>query len=296
MDAVQTGKPPESQTHVTFETAAEHATPRVPVAGPFQRVGDVREHLIGQRYESASHIVVCEADTFLGIVTIEELLLASADAKMESLMDRGAPIVAPAVDQEVAAWRAVRHGESALAVVDGHGHFVGMIPPHRLLGVLLSEHEEDLARSAGFLKTTSVARTASEEPVHRRFQSRRARVVVEQPTETLAPTNATDTPLRWRTLNQFVAQPLMIPLAMIVGDKFGDGPSKMALAERNQPIETFLFDRADEAFGVGVRIRRPIRRLDDAEPGVLQARADRLTPLRVPVADQHAIPTGRRPA
>ena len=152
MDAVQTGRPPESQTHVTFETAAEHATARVPVAGPFQRAGDVREHLIGQRYESASHIVVCEADTFLGIVTIEALLLASAEAKMESLMDPRAPIVAPGVDQEVAAWRAVRHGESALAVVDGHGHFVGMIPPHRLLGVLLSEHEEDLARSAGFLK------------------------------------------------------------------------------------------------------------------------------------------------
>jgi magnesium transporter len=80
---------------------------------------------------------VCEADTFLGIVTIEELLFASADAAIESLMDRGAPIVAPGVDQEVAAWRAVRHGASALAVVDGHGHFVGMIPPHRLLGVLL---------------------------------------------------------------------------------------------------------------------------------------------------------------
>jgi hypothetical protein len=31
MDAVQTDKPPESLTHVTFETAAEHATARVPV-------------------------------------------------------------------------------------------------------------------------------------------------------------------------------------------------------------------------------------------------------------------------
>jgi hypothetical protein len=26
-------------------------------------------------------------------------------------------------------------------------------------------------------------------------------------------------------------------------DKFGDRPSKIALAEWNQPIETFLFDR-----------------------------------------------------
>ena len=154
MDVAHTSKPPEGETEVTFETAAEQATSRVPVAGPFQRVGDVREHLIGQRYESASHIVVCEAGTFLGIVTIEELLLAPADATVESLMDRGAPVVAPGVDQEVAAWRAVRHGESALAVVDGHGHFVGMIPPHRLLRVLLWEHEEDLARVAGFFKTT----------------------------------------------------------------------------------------------------------------------------------------------
>ena len=172
MDVVHTSKPPDGEIRVTFETAAEHATAHVPVAGPFQRVGDVRELLVGRRFDSASHIVVCDADTFLGIVTIEDLLLAPADAKMESLMDRGAPVVASGVDQEVAAWRAVRHGESALAVVNGHGHFVGVIPPHRLVAVLLSEHEEDLSRFGGFLKTTSVARTTSEEPVRRRFRHR----------------------------------------------------------------------------------------------------------------------------
>jgi magnesium transporter len=172
MEAAPTREPLEGETNETFETAAGHATPRVPVAGPFQRAGDVRQLLVGQRYESATHIVVREADTFLGMVTIEELLFAAADASMQSLMDRGAPIVAPSVDQEVAAWRAVRHGESALAVVDGHGHFVGVIPPHRLLTVLLSEHEEDLSRFAGFLKNTSVARATSEERVARRFLHR----------------------------------------------------------------------------------------------------------------------------
>lgn len=48
----------------------------------------------------------------------------------------------------------------------------GLIPPDRLLGVLLTEHEEDLSRLGGILKSTSVARTGSEEPVERRFRHR----------------------------------------------------------------------------------------------------------------------------
>ena len=172
MPAVHTATASEAETHWTFETAAEHATASVPLAGRFQRVSDIRALLVGRRYDSASHIVVCEAETFLGMVTIEQLLGAAADATMESLMDREAPVVAPGVDQEVAAWRAVRHGESALAVVDQRGHFVGVIPPQRVVAVLLSEHEEDLSRVGGFLKSTSLARTTSEEAVQRRFRHR----------------------------------------------------------------------------------------------------------------------------
>jgi magnesium transporter len=157
--------------HVTFETAAAHATMNVPMAEPGRRVGEVRELLTGRRYETASHLVVCSAGRFLGVITIEDLLCAPADATVESLMD-GTPVVAPGVDQEVAAWRAVRHGESALAVVDEHGRFCGVIPPHRLVAVLLSEHEEDLSRLGGFLKNSSVALTTSEEPAGRRFWHR----------------------------------------------------------------------------------------------------------------------------
>ena len=46
-------------------------------------------------------------------------------------------------------------------------------------------------------------------------------------------THSADTPFGTLTVNQFVVQPLMIPLAMTVDDKTRDGPSKMALAERN---------------------------------------------------------------
>jgi magnesium transporter len=156
----------------TFETAAAQCTAQVPVVEPTERAGDVRDRLVGRQYDSASHVVVCCAGRFLGVVTIEDLLCAPPAAVVETLMDRDAPVVAPGVDQEIAAWRAVRHGESALAVVDERARFVGLIPPHRLVAVLLAEHEEDLSRLGGFLRTSSVARTRSEEPVGHRFWHR----------------------------------------------------------------------------------------------------------------------------
>jgi magnesium transporter len=157
---------------VTFETAAQHACNQVPVFIPGRRADEVRQQLVGQRYESASHVVVCQHQKFLGVVRIEDVLAAPAGTTLGELMDPEAPVVAPGVDQEVAAWHAVRNEESALTVVDREGQFVGVIPPHRLLAVLLSEHEEDLSRLGGFTKSTTAARATSEEPVERRFRHR----------------------------------------------------------------------------------------------------------------------------
>jgi magnesium transporter len=157
---------------VMFETAAAHVCTQVPVVAPTVCAGAIRQTLMGQQYESATHIVVCEEGGFLGLLRIEDLLAAPAEAPAQALMDANPPVVAPGVDQEVAAWRAVHHAESALAVVDTAGRFVGLIPPHRLLEVLLREHEEDLSRLGGFLKNASVARIASEEAVRRRFWHR----------------------------------------------------------------------------------------------------------------------------
>lgn len=158
--------------HVTFETAARHASHQVPVFAPGCRAEDARRQLVGQRYDCASHVVVCDQQRFLGVVRIEDLLVAPADTPLCDVMDRDAPFVTPRVDQEVAAWHAVRNKESALAVLDRDGRFVGVIPPHRLLAVLLSEHEEDLSRLGGFTRSTAAARTTSEEPVERRFRHR----------------------------------------------------------------------------------------------------------------------------
>ena len=163
---------PVSTQPVAFEIAAEHASTRVPIARPTSTAGEVRQSLIGRSYECASHLVVCEGERFVGIVRVEDLLPAPDHAVISDLMDRRPPSVAPGVDQEVAAWQAVRRGESALSVVDSEGRFVGLIPPDRLLAVLLQEHDEDLARLGGFLKESSTARRTSEEPVRLRFRHR----------------------------------------------------------------------------------------------------------------------------
>ncbi len=155
-----------------FETAIEHACINVPVVAPTATIEEARRMLIGNRYERAAHIVVCEGPTFIGILRMEDFFAAPKDATVASVMDRDTPKVAIGIDQEIAAWQAVQHGESALAVVDRDGRFVGLIPPDRLLEVMLIEHEEDISRHGGFLIGTSIARQASEEPVQRRFLHR----------------------------------------------------------------------------------------------------------------------------
>jgi magnesium transporter len=155
-----------------LETAAQHLTANVPRAEPGTAAGDVLRSLVGRAFDSADDVAVCEGERLVGIVTIERLLATPAETPVREIMDDEPPVVAPGVDQEVAAWTMVRHGESGLAVVDAQGRFQGLIPPNRMLGVLLQEHDEDMARLGGFLAGTSQARIASEEPVGRRLWHR----------------------------------------------------------------------------------------------------------------------------
>jgi magnesium transporter len=91
---------------------------------------------------------------------------------MREVMDPDPPVVSPGVNQEQVAWKMVRRGESSVAVVDPGGRLVGLVPPHRMLAVLLAEHDEDLARLGGYMAGTRRARRAAEESVGRRLWHR----------------------------------------------------------------------------------------------------------------------------
>lgn len=153
-------------------TAAEHIHARIPVFAPDVTVGAVRASLAGRRFDSVADVAVCRGTRLVGLARIEDVLAAADDTLLSTLMDPDPPVVAAGTDQEVAAWHAVQRGACSVAVVDRDGVFRGLVPPRRLVQVLLEEHEEDLARLGGFLHGTRNARRAIEEPIRRRFWHR----------------------------------------------------------------------------------------------------------------------------
>lgn len=154
-------------------TALAHATRRVPTAAPDDDVEYVRSGLVGtERFDSAADIAVLMDGRLVGMLRIEDLLAVSAGTRVRSIMDPDPPVIGPGVDQETAAAKAVLREESCLAVVGVDGRFLGLIPPHRMLAVLLEEHREDMARVSGYLHQSAAARSASEERLLLRFWHR----------------------------------------------------------------------------------------------------------------------------
>ncbi|HEU5484822.1 MAG TPA: magnesium transporter [Microlunatus sp.] len=155
-----------------LRTSAAHAATRVPVADPEEGVGLLLARMRGSSYDSAGVVAVCTGRQLVGLATIERLLAASDHATVGSVMDADPPVVSADADQEHAAWIAAQRAESGLAVVDDHRRFRGLIPPQRLAAILLPEHDEDMARLGGFLKSSASARTASQESIGRRLWHR----------------------------------------------------------------------------------------------------------------------------
>jgi magnesium transporter len=157
-------------------TIDQYLSVRVPTADPGATAGAVRAALVGAGFESVDEVAVCTGpDTarhLVGLVPLERLLAAAPGVRVEELMDRDPPVVLAGHDREQAAWKAVHHGETSLAVVGEDGTFRGLVPPARLLAVLLAEHDRDFARLGGYLASTASARHAVEEPVGQRLWHR----------------------------------------------------------------------------------------------------------------------------
>ena len=87
-------------------------------------------------------------------------------------------------------------------------------------------------------------------------------------------------------MDQAVVQALVIPLVVVVGDELADGTSQRALADENHALEAGLFDRADEAFGVGIQVRRAGGEPDGPHMGRGECVPHSRTEQRVTVVDK----------
>lgn len=161
----------------------QYVTANVPICAPTDTIADIRAALAGQVWDSADEVAVCDfaraggrgdaSSVLVGLISAERLWAAASGARAADVMDPDPPVVRLAgTNEEQAAWKAVRHRESSLAVLDDAGGFRGLIPPTRLLEALLRGHDEDFARIGGYLASTAAARLAVEEPMRRRLWHR----------------------------------------------------------------------------------------------------------------------------
>ena len=168
----RTGDPAVVERPLLPGSIESYLATRVPVCAPDDRAGDVRRGLHDHTFDTVADIAVCRGRRLLGLISAETLLAAEEDTPASALMDADPPVVRPGEGQERAAWKAVQHGESSLAVVDPDGSFRGLVPPARLMGVLLAEHDEDVLRLSGVTASTASARHASEESLGARLRHR----------------------------------------------------------------------------------------------------------------------------
>ena len=108
--------------------------------------------------------MIGDDELLLGTLTAAELLVAPADATVESLARRDTPRVLSGVDQEQLASTALNRSVAAMPVVDAAGRLVGVVGSTTLMDILRQEHVEDLHRLAGITRESADARSALEAP------------------------------------------------------------------------------------------------------------------------------------
>jgi hypothetical protein len=126
----------------------------------------------GSTFDSAIVVAVCTNGRLVGLAPIELLLAAPADAVLADVMDIDPPVVAPAHASGAGRLASVEAGGTRSRGGRRIQPLPRPNPPHRLAGILLREHDEDLDRLGGFLATTADARTARQETVGRRLWHR----------------------------------------------------------------------------------------------------------------------------
>ncbi|SDY86883.1 CBS domain-containing protein [Tessaracoccus flavus] len=93
----------------------------VPTCRPDATIEQIRATLTGRTFASVDEVAVLTDNgipRLVGLIPIGTALAATPSLTAADVMDSDPPVIHRGFNEEQAAWKAVRHGESSLAVVD----------------------------------------------------------------------------------------------------------------------------------------------------------------------------------
>ena len=171
------GRPREG-TGTTLGAAVGHAVVDVPTGRPGLSAEEMKARLERGGLAEVRKVVVVEHQRPVGLVPVERLLAAREGRTLDQLMDPDPPLVTFDTDEEQAAHEMADRDQGCLVVVGPGGGLVGLVFPEQMLEVLLSGHDEDMARIGGYLASSRQARHAARESLLLRLWHRLPWIVV----------------------------------------------------------------------------------------------------------------------
>ncbi|HLE24922.1 MAG TPA: magnesium transporter [Thermodesulfobacteriota bacterium] len=228
------------QNERSMETAKQHLVTKVPILREEESIGSVFARLPGTAFDSVDAIyVVDELRHLSGFVTLPKLLVTPENQILREVMTKQPPAVNQDEDQERVVVLAIKHGLTAVPVVDTEGRFMGVVPAHALIEILHHEHVEDLLRLAGIQRENAQARHAIDAPPVRRARDRLPWLLVGL----LGSFFATFVVSRFgRVLEAYVAVSFFIPGIVYLADAIGTQTE--AIAVRGLSLSTATFRKS----------------------------------------------------
>jgi hypothetical protein len=92
-----------------------------------------------------------------------------------------------------------------------------------------------------------------------------------------------------RGVDEVVADALMVTFTVIVGHELRERAAQVPLSERNEAVETFLFDGTNEPLRVRIAVRRPERYPYNPHTRCLEDVPNGGAPLAITVADEKSL-------
>ncbi len=141
------------------ESAGELRTTAVPVFAPNDTIEKVRKQLYKEAniWDTISYLYILDNKKLYGVLSIKELLQATATDTLAAICVRDVVTVRPSTDREQVAYKAIKHNIKAVPVTNHDGIFIGVVDTDTILQTLYLESTEDLARFAGIDPETALS-------------------------------------------------------------------------------------------------------------------------------------------